>query len=320
VATFDMPERFSRQWVARKVPQMDATEFHAMFHEAATRDWDEEELRQLARMWSETSGAAELESLGGGLERLEGAVDEGGRSMTPLRLYTDGSCAAPGAVGGWAWILVSEHVIASGSGATPGASTHQAAEVIAAIEGLASLVESGVREVELVSDSWYLVGGMSSYGRTGWAHAAAADEWRTRRRKPIKNRDAWERLLELGGCLEVTWRHVRGHRPKYDTSDDAHYNREVDVLAGEARLGFVVPASQMGASLPRTTTTRTKSPAKAAQAAKSWRELPKARKAAHLLATPTISDAAWTDEKRLPGESRTAFVGRVLKVPVTPSS
>jgi hypothetical protein len=33
------------------------------------------------------------------------------------------------------------------------------------------------------------------------------------------------------------WRHVPGHRPKKDTSDDAHYNREVDALAVEARRG-----------------------------------------------------------------------------------
>jgi hypothetical protein len=46
--------------VQRKVPQMDSTEFHAMFHEAATRGWDEDELRQLARMWADESGPAEL--------------------------------------------------------------------------------------------------------------------------------------------------------------------------------------------------------------------------------------------------------------------
>jgi ribonuclease HI len=164
--------------------------------------------------------------------------------MTALRLYTDGSCAAPGAVGGWAWILVSEHAVASGSGATPGSSTHQAAELTAAIEGLTYLVACGVREVELVADSRYLVGGMSSYGRTGWAHAAVEKEWRTTRGKPLANRDLWERLLELDGYLAVTWRHVRGHRPKKDTSDDARYNREVDALAVEARRGFVVLATR----------------------------------------------------------------------------
>jgi ribonuclease HI len=160
--------------------------------------------------------------------------------MTVLRLYTDGSCPAPGAVGGWAWIVVSEHPVDSGSGKTPGPSTHQRCEVTAAIEGLVYLVASGVREVELLSDSRYVVGGMSSTGCkgcTGWAHAAAEREWLTAHRKPLANRELWERLLELDGRLAVSWRHVRGHRPKTDTSDDAHYNREVDALAVEARRG-----------------------------------------------------------------------------------
>ena len=49
---FDVPQRFSRKWVSEKAPTMDSTEFHAMFHEAAARGWDEDELRQLARMWA----------------------------------------------------------------------------------------------------------------------------------------------------------------------------------------------------------------------------------------------------------------------------
>ena len=80
---------------------------------------------------------------------------------------------------------------------------------------------------------------MNHYGRTGWAHAAADRGWLTTHGKPLANRDLWERLLELGDCLAVTWRHVPGHRPKKNTSDDARYNREVDALAGEARLGVL---------------------------------------------------------------------------------
>ena len=44
----------------------------------------------------------------------------------------------------------------------------------------------------------------------------------------------------------------------------------------------------------------------------SWRELPPAEKAAHLLATPTITDAAWTSKPRLPREKRSDFVRRIL--------
>ena len=58
MAIFHVPQRFSQKWVAEKVPTMDSTEFHAMFHEAATRGWTENELRELARMWSERSGGS----------------------------------------------------------------------------------------------------------------------------------------------------------------------------------------------------------------------------------------------------------------------
>jgi ribonuclease HI len=44
----------------------------------------------------------------------------------------------------------------------------------------------------------------------------------------------------------------------------------------------------------------------------SWRELPPAEMAAHLLATPTIADRVWTSEPRLPREKRSDFVRRVL--------
>src|SRR5512146_2138379 len=44
----------------------------------------------------------------------------------------------------------------------------------------------------------------------------------------------------------------------------------------------------------------------------SWRELQPAEMAAHLLATPTIADGVWTSEPRLPRETRSDFVRRVL--------
>jgi hypothetical protein len=53
-----------------------------------------------------------------------------------------------------------------------------------------------------------------------------------------------------------------------------------------------------------------KSPRKRKIAA--WRSLPPAKRARHLLATPTIADSAWTTEPRLPRESREAFIRRIL--------
>src|SRR3954451_14094495 len=44
----------------------------------------------------------------------------------------------------------------------------------------------------------------------------------------------------------------------------------------------------------------------------SWRELPPAEMAAHLLAKATIADRFWTSEPRLPREKRSDFVRRAL--------
>jgi ribonuclease HII len=44
----------------------------------------------------------------------------------------------------------------------------------------------------------------------------------------------------------------------------------------------------------------------------SWRALPAAEMAAHLLERPTIGDRLWTNEPRLPRETRTDFVRRIL--------
>lgn len=48
------------------------------------------------------------------------------------------------------------------------------------------------------------------------------------------------------------------------------------------------------------------------QSRPAWRELPAAEMAAHLLETHTIGDRVWAEEPRLPRETRTAFIRRVL--------
>jgi hypothetical protein len=58
LAIFDVPQRF-RDMGSRQGACDGLDGVHAMFHEAATRGWDKDELRQLARMWAEESGTAE---------------------------------------------------------------------------------------------------------------------------------------------------------------------------------------------------------------------------------------------------------------------
>jgi hypothetical protein len=59
VRILNVPERFSQKWIETHVPGMESTEFHATFHEAATRGWTEGELRRLAKMWGDSHSGSE---------------------------------------------------------------------------------------------------------------------------------------------------------------------------------------------------------------------------------------------------------------------
>jgi hypothetical protein len=51
--------------------------------------------------------------------------------------------------------------------------------------------------------------------------------------------------------------------------------------------------------------------------APEWKSLPDTEKAQYLLEHQTISDRTWTDEPRLKGEKRDAFIHRILGFPKT---
>lgn len=67
----NVPERFSQRWIETNVPGMESTEFHATFHEAATRGWSEGELHRLAKMWGDSHSGTE-----GGLMEPTTPIDE----------------------------------------------------------------------------------------------------------------------------------------------------------------------------------------------------------------------------------------------------
>jgi hypothetical protein len=81
--------------------------------------------------------------------------------------------------------------------------------------------------------------------------------------------------------------------------------------AAAAILSQSAPAAEATAEvLALEPASSVKSPRKRKPAA--WRSLPPAELAAHLLATLTIADSAWTTEPRLPRENRESFIRRIV--------
>ncbi len=98
-------------------------------------------------------------------------------------------------------------------------------ELMAVIEGLQALERPSV--VDLTSDSQYVLKGLGSW-MAGWKKRG----WKTADKKPVKNRDLWERLDELARDHEIRFHWIRGHKGHAE-------NERCDELAVGAREALV---------------------------------------------------------------------------------
>jgi ribonuclease HI len=123
-------------------------------------------------------------------------------------IYCDGACSGnqfKSNAGGWGAILkYKDHVKEIHGGELN--TTNQRMEITACIKALEQL-NSTAYPVEIYTDSSYLANCMLQrwyfkWQRNGWQNAS---------RKPVENRDLWERLLELLEGRRVTFHKVKGH-------------------------------------------------------------------------------------------------------------
>jgi ribonuclease HI len=139
--------------------------------------------------------------------------------MKKVQLITDGACSGNPGPGGWAAILRYGDHRKELFGSSPH-TTNNRMEMAAAIEGLRALKEGC--EVEIVTDSEYLMKGI-----TEWIHGWKRRGWMTAGKKPVMNRELWQRLDELAAQHKATWVWTKGHASHVD-------NNRADELATAA--------------------------------------------------------------------------------------
>ena len=125
-------------------------------------------------------------------------------------LYTDGACSGNPGPGGWAAILnhPATGTIKKLSAGEPD-TTNNRMELTAVIEGLRALKGDERRCVHVVSDSEYVINGL-----TQWIKSWIANNWRRGKKAgspPVKNVDLWQELYALTQQHDMTYEHVRGH-------------------------------------------------------------------------------------------------------------
>lgn len=120
-----------------------------------------------------------------------------------VEAFTDGACLGNPGPGGWAALLRAkgqERLLAGGEAAT----TNNRMELLAAIHALEALNRECA--VLLTTDSRYVMQGVEQ-----WVPKWRANGWRTADKKPVKNRDLWERLSMATERHQVRWQWVKGH-------------------------------------------------------------------------------------------------------------
>jgi len=134
--------------------------------------------------------------------------------MKHVHIYTDGACSGNPGPGGWAALLVHRGRRKELSGAER-LTTNNRMELAAAIEGIRALKEPCL--VTITTDSEYLRQGITSW-LAGWKRRG----WKTTDKKPVKNRELWEKLDALSEKHKITWEWVKGHaeHPENERCDD----------------------------------------------------------------------------------------------------
>jgi ribonuclease HI len=139
--------------------------------------------------------------------------------LSHVEIATDGACKGNPGPGGWGVLIRSgarEKELSGGEKLT----TNNRMELTAAIEGLNALKRPC--RVTLSTDSRYVMDGL-----TKWIHGWRKNGWKTADKKPVKNAELWQALLDAAAPHRVEWVWVKGHAGHPD-------NERADRLASDA--------------------------------------------------------------------------------------
>ena len=147
-----------------------------------------------------------------------------------MTIYTDGSCLGNPGPGGYGAVLIwgeykgekaeNYKELSQGYKRT----TNNRMEMMAVIAALETLTRPC--EVELWTDSQYVKNAFTQNWIGGWLK----NGWKTAAKKPVKNKDLWQRMLPLINQNKVNFHWVKGH-------SGHQFNERCDELARRAASG-----------------------------------------------------------------------------------
>ena len=136
-----------------------------------------------------------------------------------VEIFTDGACFGNPGPGGYGTLLRYGTEMKEISGFYPD-TTNNRMELMAVIKGLEALKRPS--RVRISTDSNYVFKGI-----TTWIHQWIKKGWLGSQKRPVLNKDLWERLLAVSKQHQIEWQWVKGHNQHPE-------NERCDRLAKEA--------------------------------------------------------------------------------------
>ena len=136
------------------------------------------------------------------------------------KIYTDGACLGNPGPGGWGAVIFDQDDKQKNISGSEKNTTNNRMELLAAIMSLKKIKTNS--EVVIFTDSTYVKNGI-----TEWMKNWKKNGWKNSSKKPVKNKDLWEKLDKLCEANSVSWKWVKGHSSN-------KFNNLADELATKA--------------------------------------------------------------------------------------
>jgi len=137
-----------------------------------------------------------------------------------FKIYTDGACSGNPGPGGWGAVIFDNDNNQTNISGKEKNTTNNRMEILAAIMALKKIKSNS--QITIYTDSTYVKNGI-----TEWMFNWKKNDWKTARKKPVKNKDLWIKLDKLCEKNKVSWKWVKGHATN-------KYNNLADQLATSA--------------------------------------------------------------------------------------
>jgi ribonuclease HI len=130
---------------------------------------------------------------------------------TKATIFSDGASRGNPGRGGWGAIILFEHDDPNLShvielGGREDNTTNNRMELTGALEAIRTVESSGIRKAAVYTDSGYLVNSL-----TKWVHGWVKNDWQTKDKKNVLNRDLLECFYDLFSLIEISFHQVPGH-------------------------------------------------------------------------------------------------------------